>query len=123
MKLPLAKCRECLVYLVDRKGARVTTAELAGVLWEDRPFDATVRNNTHRVISDLIAALRLVGAADLLVKFPREIALDTAKVDCDYYRALSDDAVAARTFSGEYMSNYSWSEYTLGRLLALLPKP
>lgn len=41
------------------------------------------------------------------------IAVDPERVDCDYYHYLDGDEGA---FRGEYMSNYSWAEMTLGGL-------
>lgn len=114
--MPIAKCRECLAYLIDRKGSRVTVAELAAVLWEDRPYDKTVQNNTHRVVSDMIKALKEVGIVDIIIKNRRDIAIDTEKVDCDYYRFLSGDVSQINVFHGEYMSNYGWAEFTLAEL-------
>ena len=39
--------------------------------------------------------------------------MDPERVDCDYYHYLDGDEGA---FRGEYMSNYSWAEMTLGGL-------
>ena len=36
--------------------------------------------------------------------------------NCDYYRCLAGDPAAVNAFRGEYMSNYSWAETTLGAL-------
>lgn len=117
LPMPLAKCRECLAYLVDRRGARVTTAELAAQLWEDRPFDRTLQNNTHRVISDLMKGLREAGIEDIVIKTRKDIAIDPDKVDCDYFGFLQGDVSQINTFRGEYMTNYSWAEFTLAELV------
>lgn len=116
LKLPLVKCRECLAYLVDRKGALVTVAELAGVLWEDKPFTSAVRNSAHQVVSNLMKALKEAGVEDIIIKHPRVLGIDPAKIDCDYYRVLSGDVGQLNLFTGEYMANYSWAEFTAGDL-------
>jgi hypothetical protein len=41
------------------------------------------------------------------------IAIVPEAFDCDYYRWIDGDVSAINAFSGEYMSQYSWSEYTL----------
>lgn len=122
LKFPLTKCRECLAYLVDRKGALVTVSELASVLWEDKPLDHSLRNFIHQVIFALTKTLKAVHANDILIKRSREIAIDPSKVDCDYYRALSGDVGQLNLFAGEYMNNYSWAEITVGGLLNLKEK-
>ena len=117
LRFPMAKCKEALAYLVDRKGACITVAELAIVLWEDKPFDKTVQNNTHRVISDMIKALKDADADQIIIKTRKDIAIDTTKVDCDYYRFLTGEVSLINAFRGEYMNNYSWSEFTLASLV------
>ncbi|MBS7008770.1 response regulator [Anaerostipes sp.] len=122
LKLPLTKCRECLAYLVDRKGALVTVAELAGILFEDKPFSSALRNSVYQITFNLTKALKEAGVEDILIKQSRKLAIDPSKVDCDYYRALSGDVGQLNLFAGEYMSNYSWAEFTVGELLYLKQK-
>lgn len=114
--MPVAKCRECLAYLVDRKGARVTVAELAAVLWEDQVYGKNVQNNTYRVICDMMKQLKNRGIEEIVIKTRKDIAIHTEKVDCDYYRFLSGDVSQINAFLGEYMSNYAWAEFTLAAL-------
>lgn len=114
--LPRTKCRECLAYLVDRKGARVSMRELASILWGDKLYDRKVQNSTHQVIHALMKTLEKAGIQDIIIKSRRELAIDLEKVDCDYYAALNGDLAQINAFTGEYMTNYSWAEFTLGVL-------
>lgn len=88
LNLPRAKSKECLAYLIDRKGARLTVAEIASVLWEDKENDINTQNNAHQVIFTLMKALKDAGIEDIVIKSRREIAIDVSKVDCDYYAAI-----------------------------------
>ena len=117
LDLPRTKSKECLAYLIDRKGARVSVSELASVLWEDRLYDSSTKNNVHQVIFTLMKALKKEGVEDIIIKNRREIAIDTSKVDCDYFETLSGNMALINTFTGEYMTNYSWAEFTLGGLV------
>ncbi|MEG0681501.1 MAG: response regulator [Eubacterium sp.] len=117
LNMGILKCRECLAYLVDRKGARVTARELATLLWEDRPYDKRSQNNVYRVMSDTMRYLKNMNIADIIVKSRGEMAIDTEKVDCDYYHFLQGEVSQINAFQGEYMSNYSWAELTLGELV------
>lgn len=110
------KAKECLAYLIDRRGARVSYRELSAILWEDRPYDRATQNNLHQVIFNLKGALKKQGVEDIVIRTRKEIAVDTEKVDCDYYAAISGDVRWLNTFTGEYMSQYSWAEFTLGEL-------
>jgi hypothetical protein len=42
--------------------------------------------------------------------------VDVEKLDCDYYGMLNRDMAAINTYNGEYMTQYSWAEMTLGAL-------
>lgn len=117
LNMPIAKCRECLAYLVDRKGARVTVPELGSILWEDRPYDKKTQNNTYRVVTDMIKYLKAAKIDDIVIKTRKEIAINVEKVSCDYYRFLNGDVSQINAFLGEYMTNYDWAEFTLAGLV------
>lgn len=60
--------------------------------------------------------LKAIGAGDVIVKNWNTWGIDTSKVACDYYNFLNRDTEAVNSFRGEYMSQYSWAEMTVGRL-------
>ena len=70
-------------------------------------------------MSDLVKTLREAGLEELVIRSRRDIAINTALVDCDYYDVLNGDREQLRTFMGEYMSNYSWAEFKVGELIKL----
>lgn len=43
-------------------------------------------------------------------------AVNSEKIECDYYKYLERDAAAVNSYKGEYMSQYSWAEMTLAEL-------
>lgn len=116
LKFPRAKCKECFAYLIDRRGARVTYPELSAVLWEDKPFDRSVQNSTQKVISDMIKTFKELGFEKIIVRSRRDIAVDISQFDCDYLAVLRGDVAQLNAYAGEYMSNYSWAEFTVGEL-------
>ncbi len=122
LKFTRTKCKECLAYLIDRRGARVTYADLAAILWEARTYDPAVQVNTQKIVSDLIKTLREANLEELIIKSRQDIAINTALVDCDYYAVLEGDTAKLNAFMGEYMSNYSWAEFTVGELIKLKEK-
>ena len=113
------KAKELLAYLVDRHGASVTTEQIAAILWEDEPYDRKLKNRTTTIISSLRSTLREAGIEDILVKTWNHLGLDTGKIRCDAYDYENWDAVAVNSFHGEYMSNYSWAEFTAGKYVAM----
>lgn len=111
------KCLEVLAYLVDRKGARVSMPELSDVLWEGGPYDRSKQNHIHQVIFALMQTLKRAGIQDIATKINGDMAINPEKIDCDYYEAINGNVASMNTFNGEYMSNYSWAEFTLGSLI------
>jgi two-component SAPR family response regulator len=109
------KAKELLAYLVDRRGAAVTTEQIAVVLWSDRTYDRTLKNYVATVVKSLRKALSAVGAEDILIKTHNHLSVDVTKFKCDAYDYEKWDAVAVNSFRGEYMTNYSWAEFTAGR--------
>lgn len=116
-----SRTRELLAYLVDRRGAACSMGELISILWEGRPDTASVRSQLRSLITDLRGTLQEVGQAELIRKERDRIALDPRRVDCDYYHFLAGDRSGANAFRGEYMTNYSWAETTLGALERMVP--
>ena len=111
-----SKSKELLAYLVDRNGATCTNGEMLAVLWEDRPDTASLHSHLRNLIFDLSHTLEDAGARDLLLRGRSTLALDTSKVDCDYYNFLRGDRAAISAYRGEYMTQYSWAEVTRSAL-------
>lgn len=116
-----AKAKEMFAYLIDRRGASCTMAEIAGVLWEDQVYSRSQLNQIHIFIGELKRAFGAVGERDVLIKQHNSLAVNIDKVDCDYYRFLKSDVGTINSFGGEYMSNYSWAEFTVGGLVSKKP--
>ena len=111
-----SRTKELFAYLIDRRGAGSTMGQLISVLWEGRPDTESVRSQLRSLISDLRATFRALDREDVIIKRRDLIAVNPDRVDCDYYRFLRGEPAAVETFRGEYMSNYSWGETTLGAL-------
>lgn len=107
-----SKAKELFAFLVDKKGTGVNTAEISSVLWEDKVYDRNLRSQTQTVISQMIRTLKSAGIEDCVIKKWNYLAIDPARLDCDYYNFLAGDVAAINSYTGEYMSNYSWAEFT-----------
>jgi len=116
LELYYSKSKELLAYLVDRRGAACNTEELCAVLWEDEPDSPIVRKRLRKLISDLTHSLEDAGAGDIFLKRRNSFAVAADRIDCDYYGLLNRDLTAINTYTGEYMSQDSWAEMTLGSL-------
>ena len=110
-----SKSRELFAYLVDKNGALSTTKEIMSALWDgdDRISHMSYMKNIR---ADMINTLRKLGVEDVLVKQYGRLGIIPDMIDCDYYKMLSGDSKAIAGYAGEYMSQYSWAEYTNGML-------
>lgn len=108
VKFGYAKAKEMLAYLVDRNGTLRSNHEIITVLWEEEISESYFRN----VRLDLLGAL----PNEIFIRQRGKIALNKDKIDCDYLDYIGEKSPNRNI--GEYMSQYSWSEATLGRLLS-----
>ena len=58
----------------------------------------------------------------MILRNRQGLLLNTKIVDCDLYRFLEGDVRAINSFTGQYMSAYSWAEFTVGYLETQLQK-
>ena len=105
-----------LAYLVDRRGASCTLAEIGAILWEDSIYDRSRQKQLSVIRLDLLKSLQRAGIEEILVKARNALSVDPDAFDCDYYMALEGDSVAVNSFIGEYMMPYTWAEFTNGGL-------
>ena len=54
--------------------------------------------------------------ADFFGKSSNMTAVDVSKIFCDLYEFIDGNVAAVNAYRGEYMSNYSWAEFTNGHL-------
>lgn len=109
-----AKAKELLALLVDKRGAICTAREALDTIWADRNYGRDDTSVFRVTILRLRETLEQVNAQDILRSSVQGKYLDTAQVECDLYELL--DSGRWELFHGEYMSDYSWAERTLGTL-------
>lgn len=117
-----SKSKELFAFLIDRRGGGVTNAEIAAILFEDKEYSRSIKNQVQTIISQLMEGLRRFGVEDIIVRQWNSLAIDTHKVKCDYFDFLEGKDNDMLPFAGEYMVNYSWAEYTNGYLIQMKEK-
>lgn len=114
------KSKEMLAYLIDRRGAMITTEQIRSILWEE-DVDTEEKQGYVRVLAnDIRKAFGNIGLENILINDQNSYCVDTARIACDYYDFLDGDERARRNFQEEYMMQYSWAEATLGRLINMM---
>ena len=109
-----SKTKEMLAYLVDRKGALCTNGEIMAVLFED--------DNGHEAYfrslrKDLTDVLEMAGCGEVISQQRGRIGIIPELVECDYFNWCSGKRSGSNAFHGEYMTQYSWGEYTNAMLI------
>ena len=109
--------KELFAYLINRHGDACTAEEIAAAIWEDEGDLIKLKTRVRVLISDLRKTLSAIGMEHVIIRGSGRIAVRTDLLACDYYRLLSGDAEAVNAFHGEYMTQYSWAEMTVGHLM------
>ena len=102
--------QELLAYLVSRRGASVSTGELCSVLWEDDINQSLEKSYIRTFFSCLRRTLRAYGLEGAVRHERDSYSVNTKLLDCDYYRFLERDPLAAISYHSEFMHQYSWAE-------------
>lgn len=110
------KAKELLALLVDRRGGFVTTEEAVAFLWEDEPSSPVVLSRCRKIAHRLKNILEGYGIADIVEVMDGKRRIVSERVQCDLYDYLSGKKEFANLFKGNYLTNYSWGETTLGEL-------
>lgn len=116
VKFSRTKAKELFAYLVYRRGSSCTIRELAAVLFEDSTYSNKQMLYLQQIISSMMQTLKNCNAADIIHKSYNAISLNDELVDCDYYRFLNMDVPSINTYTGEFMTQYSWAEFVAGYL-------
>ena len=107
-----SKTKELLAYLIDRKGALCTIGELQAVIFEDDGGHESYMKSLRR---DLLETLEAAGCDNVIAQQRGKLGVVPDRLDCDYYDWCDGKRMGIR-WQGEYMAQYSWSEYTVGVL-------
>lgn len=110
------KAQELLALLIDRQGGIVTMEQAVSLLWEDHPYDSTVKQLYRKAVicmNQLSAQKQL----DFFVSNRGSCHIIPSAITCDYFDLLKGIPEARSKFCGEYLLDYSWGEDTLGRLV------
>lgn len=105
-----SKTKELLAYLIDRRGASVTSGELRTVLWADVQTDENTHSYLSKLKKDLTDTLGRLGVADVFVSSWNRYAINPDEIVCDYYSYLNGEPEGIKAYNGEYMSQYSWAD-------------
>ena len=109
------RTKELFAYLVDRVGAMCTVGEITGIIFED---EGGREDYFQKLRRDLLTTLEEVGCSSAIVHKRGMLGVVVSELQCDYYDCLSGKKNFSSCYFGEYMSQYSFAEYTNAQLNA-----
>ncbi len=113
-----AKSKELFAFLIDNKGATVTSAEIFTNLWEYKEYTKSTSSYVRKAVAALKEKLEELNIS-CLVNFNRNavnIDMNYFKngfADCDYYSILKEEKKHLREYNGYYMMQYAWAEESI----------
>lgn len=117
IKFRYKKTKELLAYLIDRRGAMCTNNEIIAVIWEDDDFGTDRQDYLKKLKQDLVNTLLELGSEDAVIRQRGQIAVNPKCIECDLFKYLEGDSTMVNSYQGEYMSQYSWAEYSIFKKL------
>ena len=117
MNFKYRRTKELFAYLVDRAGAMCSVGEIIGILFED---ESGREDYFQKLRRDLLSTLEDVGCANAIIHKRGMLGVVVTELQCDYYDYLNHKKDLATSYFGEYMSQYSFAEYTNAHLLSKL---
>ena len=105
------KTKEIVALLVNNRGAQTTNGEIIAALWEDDgdpEKKASYLSNLRQDLQNTLTRLRLT---DIILKQRGSLAIAADRIECDLYDWLEKKKKSRYSYMGDYMNQYSWSEY------------
>ena len=116
VKYSRTKSEELMAYLIYKKGSSAKTKELISVLWGDHADSARYGSSLRNLIVDIKHTMNELEIQDFFIAEYNNFRINPEVIKCDYYDFLDGDTSAIKSFAGEFMSQYSWSEEVVGFL-------
>ena len=113
------RTKELFAYLIDRVGALCSVGEIIGVLFED---EGGREDYFQKLRRDLLSTLSDVDCEKVIIHKRGMLGVVISEVQCDYYDCLNGKKDFNTSYMGEYMSQYSFAEYTNAQLYAKFKK-
>lgn len=113
VKFTRSKSPELLAYLIYKNGSSLNTKELLTVLYGDYADSAKYGASLRLLVSDVKHTLSELEIQNFFVAEYNSFRINPEVVQCDYYDFLAGEPKAVNSFTGEFMSQYSWAEDAL----------
>jgi len=111
-----SRTKEMLAVLVSKMGAQTTNGEIIATLWEDDGDPKVKGSYLSNLRQDLQNTLSRLHLNHIIYKQRGSMAIAKDYVECDLYEWLDKKKESRYQYVGDFMDQYSWSEYLHGEL-------
>lgn len=111
------KTKEILALITCRRGKEISNEEIYSTIWEGREYSNEHMKVYYNALRRLKQTLAEQGLSELLLSTQHGQMLNTNICDCDYFAWQDKNPDERVKFEGEFLSEYSWAEYILARIL------
>lgn len=105
------RTKEIVAILVNNRGAQTTNGEIIASLWEDDgdpDKKLSYLCNLRQDLQNTFTRLKLDG---IILKQRGSMAIAKDRIECDMYDWLEKKNASKYKYIGDYMNQYSWSEF------------
>jgi len=120
LRFTRSKTKELFAYLIMRNGSWCSNKEIVSVIWDNAVDSPALQSHYRNLVSDLTRALKSADAEDALRKQSGYLAVAPENFSCDLYDFCAAAPDAVNSYMGEFMSQYSWAEFTNAYLEKML---
>ena len=110
------RTKEIIALLVNNRGAQTTNGQLIANMWEDDGEPDKKTSYLCNLRQDLQNTFNKLKLENIILKQRGSMAIAKDKIECDLYDYLEKKDKSKYVYAGEYMNQYSWSEYYTSEL-------
>ncbi|WP_026524932.1 response regulator [Butyrivibrio sp. MB2005] len=110
------RTKEIVALLIANKGAQTTNGEIIANLWEDDGDPEKKLSYLCNLRQDLQNTFKKLKLDGIILKQRGSMAIAKDRIECDYYDWLENKDKSKYKYAGEFLSQYSWSEFYMAEL-------
>ena len=105
------RTKEIVALLINNKGAQTTNGEIIASLWEDDGDPEKKLSYLCNLRQDLQNTFNKLKLDGIILKQRGSMAIAKDRIECDLYDWLENKNDSKYRYTGDYMNQYSWSEF------------
>ncbi len=105
------RTKEVVALLINNRGAQTTNGEIIANLWEDEGDPDKKFSYLRNLRQDMMNTFSALKLDDIILKQRGSMAIAKDRIECDLYDWLENKNDSKYKYLGDYMNQYSWSEF------------